>query len=310
MNQNKIKKSFFQRLSKDLVRNKGLYIMILPIVIYYIIFHYYPMYGAQIAFKDFKPVMGIEGSPWVGLKHIKLFFKSIYAKRLIVNTLSINLKNLIFGFPAPIILALLLNEVKSLRYKKLVQTITYLPHFISTVVICGMVVKFVATNGIITYLLTYLGFAKQNLMYNAEYFQPIYVISDIWTGIGWNSIIYIAAITGINGELYEAARIDGAGKWKQTWHVTLPSIIPTIVTLLVMRIGSMMSLGFEKVFLLYNEAIYEKADIISTYVYRKGIEQMNYSFSTAIGLFNSVINLLLLVGANKLSKKCTESSLW
>lgn len=310
MKQNRIEKSFFQRLAKDLVKNKGLYIMILPIVIYYIVFHYYPMYGAQIAFKDYMPVKGIEGSPWVGLKHIKLFFKSIYAGRLIGNTLSINLKNLIFGFPAPIILALLLNEVKNLKYKKVVQTISYLPHFISTVVICGMVVRFVATDGFITNLLTYLGFAKQNLLYTADYFQPIYVISDIWAGIGWSSIIYIAAITGINGELYEAARIDGAGKWKQTWHVTLPSIRPTIVTMLILRIGSMMSLGFEKVFLLYNESIYEKADIISTYVYRKGIEQLNYSFSTAIGLFNSVINLALLVVANKLSKKYTESSLW
>lgn len=306
----KNEKIFFQRLKKDLLRNKSLYIMILPIVIYYLVFHYYPMYGAQIAFKNYKPIKGILGSDWVGFKHFIAFFKSVYAERLISNTLMINLKNLIFGFPAPIILALLLNEVKNIHFKKIIQTVSYLPHFISSVVICGMVIKFVATDGFITKFLTLFGYPKQNLLLNPDLFQPIYVISEIWQGIGWGSIIYIAAISGINSELYEAAKIDGAGKWKQTWHVTLPSIRPTIVTMLILRVGSMMSLGFEKVFLLYNEAVYEKADVISTYVYRKGIEELGYSFSTAVGLMNSVINLILLVAANKISKKYTESGLW
>jgi len=303
-------KSFLQRLWKDLLRNKGLYIMILPIIAYYLIFHYYPMYGAQIAFRDYKPIKGIIDSKWVGLKHFKAFFDSVYAVRLIRNTLMINFKNLLFGFPAPIILALLLNEVKNMRFKKLIQTVSYLPHFISTVVICGMIHNFVASDGFITRICMYFGYPRQSLLYNPSLFQPIYVISDIWQGIGWGSIIYIAAIAGVSNELYEAAKIDGAGRLKQTWHVTLPSIRPTIVTMLILRIGSMMSLGFEKVFLLYNEAIYETSDVISTYVYRKGIQGLNYSFSTAVGLMNSVINLILLIIANRLSKKYTESGLW
>lgn len=307
---NKQKKNFFYCLWKDLVRNKALYIMLLPIIIFYIVFNYYPMYGAQIAFKDYQPAFGIEGSKWAGLKHFKNFFNSIYAGRLIGNTISINLKSLILGFPAPIVLALMLNEVKNMGFKRIVQTISYLPHFISTVVIAGMVLRFTATDGFITNFMTMFGYPKQNLMYNPSLFQPIYVISGIWQEIGWGSIIYLAAIAGIDAQLYDAAKIDGAGRWKQTLYVTLPSMLPTIITMLILRIGNMMSLGFEKIFLLYNSAIYEKADVISTYVYRMGIEQMNYSFSTAVGLFNSLINLILIVSANKISKKLTETSLW
>ncbi len=305
-----MKKNFFGRLKKDLIRNKGLYLLLLPIVIYYIVFHYYPMYGAQIAFKNFAPAKGISGSDWVGFKHFKTFFNSIYCGRLIKNTLLINIKNLIFAFPAPIILALLLNEVKNGGFKKIVQTISYLPHFISTVVICGMLHSFCGSDGFITAILTNFGFQKQNLLYVQELFQPIYVVSGIWQTIGWGSIIYLAAISGINGELYEAARIDGAGKFKQVLHVTIPGILPTIITMLILRIGNLMSLGYEKIMLLYNSAVYETADVISTYVYRKGLVEMNYSFSTAVGLFNSCINLVLLIAANKASKKLTENSLW
>lgn len=301
---------FCYRLGRDLIRNKTLYLMLLPVIIYYIVFEYYPMYGAQIAFKDYIPSLGIDGSKWVGVKHFKNFFSSIYIGRLLRNTISINLKSLIWGFPAPIILALLLNEVRHTGFKRVVQTISYLPHFISTVVIAGMVLKFTATDGFITNFMVLFGYPKQNLMYNPNLFQPIYVISGIWQEIGWGSIIYLAAIAGIDGELYDAAKIDGAGRWKQTLYVTLPSILPTIITMLILRIGNMMSLGFEKVFLLYNSAIYEKADVISTYVYRMGIEQMSYSFSTAVGLFNSVINLVLIISANKISRKLTETSLW
>ena len=305
-----MKKNFFKRLRRDLLRNKGLYLLLLPVVIYYIVFHYYPMYGAQIAFKDYSPAKGIEGSAWAGFKHFQSFFNSIYCGRLIKNTLVINIKNLVLGFPAPIILALLLNEVKNVGFKKVVQTISYLPHFISTVVICGMITSFCGSDGIITSIFTLFGYPKQNLLYNQNLFQPIYVISGIWQTIGWGSIIYLAAISGINDELYEAARIDGAGRLKQVWHVTIPGIMPTIITMLVLRVGNMMNLGYEKIMLLYNSAVYETADVISTYVYRKGILDMSYSFSTAVGLFNSVVNLILLISANQISKKLTESSLW
>ncbi len=304
------KKSYAVRLWQNMKRHKGLYLMILPVVAFYLIFCYYPMYGAQIAFRDYTPKLGIFHSPWAGLKHFREFFDSVYFGRLIRNTISINLKNLIFGFPAPILFALLLNEVKGQKFKKVVQTVSYMPHFISTVVIAGMILQFTATDGVLTWVMTLFGYPKQNLMLNPELFQPIYVISDIWQGLGWGSIIYIAAISGINAELYEAARMDGAGRFKQMWHVTLPGILPTIITMFILRVGNMMNLGFEKIILLYNSSIYETADVISTYVYRKGLVDQSYSFSTAVGLFNSLINLLLLFIANKLCKRLTEHSLW
>lgn len=306
----KKKSGFWSRLKQDLIQHKSLYLMLLPIVIYYLVFHYYPMYGAQIAFRDFIPKKGMFGSPWVGLKHFKSFFSSVYFGRLIRNTLGINILNLIFGFPAPIILALMLNEVRRDKFKRVVQTVSYLPHFISMVVIGGLILEFTATDGFITKIMTMFGYPKQNLMIDPALFKPIYIISEIWQSIGWGSIIYIAAITGISSELYEAAKIDGAGRWKQMLHVTLPGITPTIVTMLVMRIGSMMSLGYEKIILIYNSSIYETADVISTYVYRKGLLEQSYSFSTAVGLFNSVINLILLVAANKACKRFTGHGLW
>lgn len=304
------KESYAAKLWQNIKKHKSLYLMIIPIVLYYLIFCYYPMYGAQIAFRDYSPKKGITGSPWAGFKHFMEFFKSVYFGRLIGNTLSINLKNLIFGFPAPIIFALLLNEMRWTKCKRVIQTVSYMPHFISTVVIAGMVLQFTATDGFITQIMTLFGYPKQNLMLNPSLFQPIYVISDIWQSIGWGSIIYISAVSGINGELYEAARMDGAGRWKQILHVTLPGILPTIITMFVMRVGNMMNLGFEKIILLYNSSIYETADVISTYVYRKGLVDQSYSFSTAVGLFNSAINLLLLFAANKLCKRLTDYSLW
>lgn len=304
------KETFRVRLWRDIRKNRNLYLMLLPVVIYYLVFCYYPMYGAQIAFRDYSPKKGITGSEWVGIEHFMDFFKNIYFWRLIRNTLSINLKNLLFGFPTPIILALMLNEVRSAAFKKTVQTISYLPHFISTVVIAGMILQFTATEGFITQLMAMFGFPKQNMMLNPDFFQNIYVISDIWQGIGWGSIIYIAAISGISSDLYEAAKIDGAGKWKQMWHVTIPGIFPTIITMLILRIGNMMSLGFEKIILLYNSSIYETSDVISTFVYRMGLVDHDYSFSSAVGLFNSIINLILLFAANKICKRMTEHSLW
>ncbi len=302
--------SFLQRLSRDLIKNKSLYLMLLPVILYYLIFCYFPIYGAQIAFRDFKPGKGIFGSEWIGFKNFIDFFNGIYFTRLVRNTLVINIFNLILGFPAPIILALLLNEVRNVRFKKAIQTVSYLPHFISTVVVAGMIMQFVSTEGFITKIMTSFGYPQKNLLTNPDMFRPIYISSDIWQGIGWGSIIYIAAISGINTELYEAAKIDGAGRLKQVLNVTLPGILPTIITMLILRIGTMMSLGYEKIILLYNSSIYETADVISTYVYRKGLLDLDYSFSTAVDLFNSVINLILLYSANKVCKRMTESSLW
>ncbi len=304
------KESYAVRLWQNIKKHKSLYLMIIPIVLYYLVFCYYPMYGAQIAFRDYSPKKGIVGSPWAGFRHFRDFFNSVFFGRLIRNTLSINLKNLVFGFPAPIIFALLLNEMRWMKCKRVIQTVSYMPHFISTVVISGMVLQFTATDGFITQIMTLFGYPKQNLMLNPSMFQPIYVISDIWQGVGWGSIIYISAVAGINSELYEAARMDGANRFKQMLHVTLPGILPTIITMFVMRVGNMMNLGFEKIILLYNSSIYETADVISTFVYRKGLVDQSYSFSTAVGLFNSAINLLLLFTANKLCKRLTDYSLW
>ncbi|GHU56890.1 putative multiple-sugar transport system permease YteP [Spirochaetia bacterium] len=304
----KLKKSW---MLKELVEYKGLYIMLLPVIAYYAIFCYGPMYGVQMAFRDFSPKLGITGSPWVGLAYFRDFFGSIYFGRLLRNTLLINFYGLIFGFPIPIIFALLLNELTGRKYKSFVQTISYLPHFVSIVVIAGIIKSFTATEGLFSTLAAqWFSIPKQNMLMLPEYFRSIYVISDIWQEMGWSSIIYYAALTGIDSGLYEAAWVDGAGRFKQIWHVTLPGIIPTIMTMLVLRIGSMLSLGFEKVFLLYNEGIYETADVISTFVYRRGLIDGSFSYSTAVGLFNSLVNLVLLVSANKISKRLTQQSLW
>ena len=227
------KVSFSARLWQNMKKHKGLYLMILPVVAFYLVFCYYPMYGAQIAFRDYTPKLGVFHSPWAGLKHFSEFFKSVYFERLIRNTFSINLKNLIFGFPAPILFALLLNEVRSHKYKKFVQTVSYMPHFISTVVVAGMVLQFTATDGFLTQIMTRFGYPKQNMMLNPSLFQPIYVISDIWQGIGWGSIIYIAAIAGINSELYEAARMDGATPFKVFWKIVFPLLKAPMVTMII-----------------------------------------------------------------------------
>lgn len=298
-------------LKRRIWRNKELYLLILPVLIYYIIFHYKPMYGLIIAFQDYSPRRGIWGSDWVGLQNFKDFFGGIYFWRLLRNTLEISICTLVFGFPAPIILALLVNELRSKLFSRITQTITYMPHFVSMVVLCAMIREFVKESGFITQLLVqFFGYDGKNLLSRASYFTPIYVITNIWQGVGWGSIVYLAALTGIDMELYEAARVDGAGRWKQTVHITIPSILPTIIIMLIMRMGQIMSIGHEKIILLYNEGIYEKADVISTYVYRMGIINRQYSFSAAVGLFNSVVNFILVIGANQISKKVSETSLW
>lgn len=309
------KEPFLKRLKKDLKRNKSAYLLFLPVLIYYIVFCYKPMYGLLIAFKDFSPYKGIMGSPWTrnhGFYYFLSFFKSVYFGRLIKNTLVISITSILVTFPAPIILALLMNEMWHKRYKGFLQTLTYLPHFISTVVICSMIRLFVDYNGFITQALAKIGVTDGtlSLLSNSDFFVPIYVISGLWQTIGWSSIIYTSALSGVDQELYEAARIDGANRWKQTIHITLPSIMMTIIMMLILRIGSIMSVGYEKVMLLYNAGIYDKADVISTYVYRQGLLNAEYSYSTAVGLFNSIINLTLVLVANKITKKVTDYGLW
>lgn len=304
------KRSLWHRIVRDFVFNKYNYLLLAPALIYYILFHYVPMYGAQIAFRDYYVTKGILGSDWVGLKYFEQFFSSYYFGRLVTNTVLLSGLNILWGFPAPIILALLLNEVRNQVFKKTVQTITYLPHFISLVVACGIIIDFTKQNGLINDIIAFFGGERILFLQSPEWFRPVYIISGIWQEIGWGSIIYLSAIAGISQELYEAAKIDGANRWQETWHITLPGIMETIVILLILRVGKLMSLGYEKVLLLYNETTYLTADIISTYVYRRGIQNAEYSFASAVDLFNSVINMALLLIVNTISKRVQGSSLF
>lgn len=298
------------RFARDFMLNKYLYLMMLPVIAYYLIFHYAPMYGALIAFKDYSPMKGIVGSDWVGLKHFYDFFNSYYFVRILKNTIIISLYSLIFEFPAPIILALLINEVRSRAFKRVAQTITYMPYFISLVVICGIITDFTNADGVINRLFMLLGYDGQAMLQKPDLFRPIYILSEIWQRIGWESIIYIAALMSIDQEQYEAARMDGASRFKQIFYITLPGIMPTIAIMLILRMGNLLNVGFEKIILLYNPITYEKADVISSFVYRKGLLEFGWSYSSAVGLFNSVINLALLVTANYISRKVNKSSLW
>ncbi|NUU59604.1 ABC transporter permease [Paenibacillus agri] len=298
------------RFIRDFRINKYLYLMMIPVVAYYLIFHYAPMYGALIAFKEYSPMKGILGSDWVGLKHFQDFFNSYYFWRILKNTIVISLYSLIFEFPAPIILALLINEVRSKSFKRVAQTITYMPYFISLVVICGIITDFTNADGIINTLFTYFGYDGQAMLQKPELFRPIYILSEIWQRIGWESIIYIAALMSIDVEQYEAARMDGASRLKQMFYITLPGILPTISIMLILRMGNLLNVGFEKIILLYNPITYETADVISSFVYRKGLLEFGWSYSSAVGLFNSVINLALLVTANYVSRKVNKNSLW
>ena len=302
--------SFAARVAKDFARHRVAYLMFAPVLAYYILFHYAPMYGAVIAFKNFIPSRGIWESPWVGLRHFRTFFDSYYFHRLLRNTLLISVYSIAFGFPAPILLALLLNELKSTAFKRTVQTITYLPHFISLMVICGMLLEFLSTRGLINELIASLGGKRVSFFLYPEYFRTIYIASDIWQGVGWGSIVYLAALSAIDPALYEAARIDGANRLRQAVHITLPGIMPTIIVLFILRLGNLMSVGHEKIILLYNELLYETADVISTFVYRKGLISFEYSYSSAVGLFNSLINFVLVIAANWISRTLSETSLW
>lgn len=304
------RESFSYRMKKDWIRNRSLYVIIIPVLAFYILFHYKPMYGAVIAFKDYAPAVGFADSPWVGFDNFIRFFNSIHFGRLIKNTIMLSVYNLIFGFPAPIILALLLNEVKNRKFKSFTQTATYLPHFISLVVVTGMITDFSLNSGLFNDIIVFFGGERSPLLQNPKLYRTIYVASSIWQEIGWGSIIYLSALSGVDQQLYEAAQIDGAGKWKQLLNVTLPGIAPTIIIMLIMKMGSLMNMGYEKTILLYNPATYETADIISSYIYRIGLLEQDWSYSTAIGLFNSVINFGLLIITNKISKRYSETSLW
>lgn len=304
------KQSFGARLRRNYKQYSLVYWLSIPILAYYIIFHYAPLFGVCIAFQDYRAAKGVLGSKWVGLKHFISFFKSDYAWRLIRNTLLINWYNLLFGFPAPIILALLINEVKCTPYKKTIQTISYMPHFVSTVVICGLLSDFCASTGIITTITTLFGFERTNLLNSAKLFRTIYVSSGIWQGIGWGSIIYLATLSSTDPCLYEAAVIDGAGRFQQVIHVTLPTLVPLIILQLIMRMGQMMSVGYEKIILLYNGLTYETGDVISSYVYRRGLQSGEFSFGTAVSLFNSLCNVLMLVCSNFIAGKVTGESMW
>ena len=304
------KAPYLKRLKADFKQNAVLYMIVALPLIYYILFHYVPMYGLTISFKNYSPAMGVMESPWVGMKHFMSFFKGIYFGRIFSNTFRISFFSILFGFPAPILLALLINEFTNKKFVKTVQTITYLPHFISLVVVCGIISSFAGSNGIITNLIEKFTGDNTSILVKPECFTALYVISDIWQAIGWDSIIYFAALTSIDPELYEACTIDGGGRLRQAWNVTLPGIMPTIIIMLILRMGSILSVGYEKIILLYNPLTYKTADVISTYVYRKGLLENNYSYATAIGPFNSVINVIFLVVANTISKKVSDTSLW
>lgn len=285
-------------------------LMLLPLA-YYVIFKYIPMAGNIIAFRTYKGGSNIFGESWVGLRYFKQFINDSSFWNAFFNTLKLNISYLLVRFPATLIFALLINEIKNTKWKKSVQTISYLPHFISLVVVCGMIKEIVSLNGPINTLLTSLGLDKIAFISEPSWFSTIYVVSGVWQALGWGTILYLTAMTGINTELYEAASIDGAGRFKQTIHVTIPGILPTIMTLLIMDIGGIISSGnSQKVLLLYNPLTQDAADIIGTYVYRMGITGGKFSYSTAVGLFEGVIGLILVSGANALSKKLTDSSLW
>lgn len=306
----KVERSKWNLFIANVKRYKYSYMMFIPVLAYYLIFSYGPMYGAIIAFKDYYPAKGIFGSDWAGLKHFIAFFTNPKTPSLIWNTLILGLYGIVSGFFAPLIFALLINELRNQKFKRVVQSLTYFPHFVSLVVVCGLVKTFTLSNGIIVEFMVALGGVRRNLLGDPDLFRTIYVTANIWQGVGWGSIIYLAALAGIDVQLYEACEVDGGGKFRKMWHITIPGIMPTVIIMLIMKMGQVLNVGYEKILLLYSPMTYETADVISTYVYRMGIEEQNWSFSTAVGLFNSVINLAFLTTANAISRKVKGISLW
>ncbi|MCI8516698.1 MAG: sugar ABC transporter permease [Hungatella sp.] len=299
------------RMQKAIRKDWQLFIMCLLPVIYYIVFHYIPMYGVQIAFKDFYASKGIWGSQWVGMKYFKRFFHSYQFWPLIRNTLSLSFLQIAVGFPAPIILAILLNQMKNQRFKQFVQTVTYCPHFISIVVLTGMLSVFLSPrSGLINNLIAFLGGEPKFFLGEPGWFRPIFVLSGVWQNAGWSAIIYIAALGGISWDLYEAAKMDGASKWQIVRHIDIPGLMPTVTMMLIMEMGKVMNIGFQKAYLMQNGLNISASEIIPTYIYKIGLIDAQYSYSAAISLFNNLINIILLVTVNKIAQKTGENSLW
>lgn len=296
---------------KALWRDRVLLLLALPAVAYFIVFHYLPMAGVAIAFQDFKPGSGLFSGEFVGLRWFREFFSSAYFGRLLYNTFILNLYMLVFSFPVPIIFALMVSEVRDGFFKKAVQTVSYLPHFVSLVVMVGIMRNLLApTDSVVNLLREWMGLSPLNFMEEAKYFRFLYVLSGIWQEFGWNSIVYFAAISAIDPQLYDAARIDGCTRLQMVRHITLPGIMPTAVTLLILRLGNTMNIGFEKIILMYSPNTYVTADVISTFVYRYGIQDMQYSYAAAVGLFNSVVNLALLLLVNRFARRQTGVGLF
>lgn len=294
----------------DWKKHYPLYMMLIPVVLFYIVWLYMPMYGIQVAFRDFIPRRGISGSPWVGFDNFINFFRSVFAWRVVRNTFLLSFYSMVWGFPIPIILAIMLNEVRNKPFKRSVQTISYMPFFISLVVVCGILLDFSATTGVFGEIQRFLGRSPVNLMGDPRLFRSMFIASEIWQNTGFNAIIFIAALSTVNPELFEAAKIDGANRLRQIWHISLPGILPTITILLVLRIGSLMSVSFERVLLLQNGLTMEVSDVISTFVYRRGLIHFDFGLATAVGLFNSVINFAFLIAANRFANKVTGTGLW
>lgn len=302
----------FHKILINMKKSAWLYLMFAPVLFYYIIFKYIPMYGLQIAFKDYSIYSTISESPWIGFQNFQQFFSSLYFGRLFLNTILISFYNLLFGFPAPIILALLLNEVRNLRFKKTIQTISYLPHFVSSVVIVSMVVNFLdPQSGLINKIIEYMGGEPVNFLMDPKYFRTIFTTMNIWKGVGWGAIIYTAALAGVDTTLYEVAMLDGAGRFRQVISITLPAIAPTISIMLILRMGDILNVSGTTILLMYNPQIYETADVFSTYVYRRGLIESDYSFAAAVDLFQSVIGLVMIILSNRVARKIDEeTSLW
>ncbi|WP_274649506.1 ABC transporter permease [Paenibacillus humicola] len=293
-----------------LARNSYLYAMFALPALYFIVFHYVPMFGNLIAFEDYNVVQGFFHSDWVGLKFFREFMTDPYFWKLVRNTLLLSVYTILFSFPAPVIFALLLNELRLSLFKRFVQSVTYLPHFLSTVVVAGMLVNFLSIDGLFNQLIQFFGGQKIQFLNEAGWFRTIYVGSEIWQGTGWGTIIYLAALTAIDPQLYEAARMDGAGRLRQMWSVTLPGMAPVIIILLLLNLGHIMSVGFEKILLLYTGSTYETADVIQTYVYRRGLLDADLSYATAVSIFQSVLAFVLVVLANQVARKVSDTSLW
>ena len=304
------RKTFIQKLKTDLGRHWQMYLIALPVILYFLVFSYAPMAGLVMAFQKFSPHQGILGSPWAGFAHFERFFGSPFFFRTLRNTVLISFYGLLFSFPLPIILALCLNEVRSRRFRRFVQTVSYLPYFISIVVVVSILYDFGSSSGVITNIARAFGWKGGAVISSPEWFRTLYIGSNLWQHMGYNSIVFISALTAVDPALYEAAAIDGAGRWKQTLHVTLPSIAPTIIIVLLLRLGQFMSVGYEKIILMYGPSTYETADVIASYVYRAGIIDGDYSFATAVGLVNSAVNLVILLAANRISRRVSDTGIF